>query len=271
MEIGAVIGRGARAEVYALPDGRALKLYHAGADAAGVELEARIGQLVHAAGIPSPAIYGTVVENGRIGIVCERLDGPDLIGRLLSDPTSAVAIGRLMAELQIMVHARTVPGLPLVDLDAFARELQAVPLPSGLADPDGMRADAIACLANLPAGDRVCHLDFHPANIIATAHGPVIIDWPNARLGNPDADVARTVLILRLMPAHIPTTGAAREQAEAACATLLDAYLKRYRELRPISEASLHNYLLPLAVARYSEGLSQQHALLGALIAELRS
>jgi aminoglycoside phosphotransferase (APT) family kinase protein len=176
-----------------------------------------------------------------------------------------------MAELQIAVHEQTVPGLPLVDLREFARELQAVPLPSDLADADGVRADAIAHLAGLPAGDRVCHLDFHPANIIATARGPVIIDWPNARLGNPDADVARTVLILRLMPAHIPMTGAAREQAEAACAALLDAYLDRYRELRSISDASLRSCLLPLAVARYSEGLSQQHALLGALIAELRS
>lgn len=271
MEIGAVIGRGARAEVYAMSDGRALKLYHAGADAAGIEAEARIGELVHSAGIPSPAVYGTVVENDRIGIIFERLDGPDLVTRLLADPASAVEIGRLMAELQIVVHAQTVPGLPPVNLDAFARELRALPLPSDLADADGVRADAVARLADLPPGDRVCHLDFHPANIIATARGPVIIDWPNARLGNPDADVARTVLILRLMPAHAPTTGAAREQAEAACAALLDAYLERYRELRPISGASLRNCLLPLAVARYGERLEQQHALLGALIAELRS
>lgn len=49
MEKGEIIGRGARAVVYALPDGRALKLYHPTTDPRlieAVEREAGIGRAV---------------------------------------------------------------------------------------------------------------------------------------------------------------------------------------------------------------------------------
>jgi Ser/Thr protein kinase RdoA (MazF antagonist) len=46
------------------------------------------------------------------------------------------------------------------------------------------------------AGDDILHLDLHPLNVLTTADGPVVIDWPNARRGNAMADVAHTWLVL---------------------------------------------------------------------------
>ena len=40
------------------------------------------------------------------------------------------------------------------------------------------------------------HLDFHPDNIMLTADGPMVFDWPNAALGPPAADVAMAWLIV---------------------------------------------------------------------------
>jgi aminoglycoside phosphotransferase (APT) family kinase protein len=40
------------------------------------------------------------------------------------------------------------------------------------------------------------HLDLHPGNVILTASGPMVIDWPNAARGDPLADVAYTWVIL---------------------------------------------------------------------------
>jgi streptomycin 6-kinase len=45
-------------------------------------------------------------------------------------------------------------------------------------------------------GDRVLHLDLHPENVMVTARGPVVIDWPNATHGPPDLDLAMSALIL---------------------------------------------------------------------------
>jgi Ser/Thr protein kinase RdoA (MazF antagonist) len=45
------------------------------------------------------------------------------------------------------------------------------------------------------------HLDYHPRNVLA-AGGRItaVLDWANARGGDPRADLARTASILRLMP-----------------------------------------------------------------------
>jgi serine/threonine protein kinase len=40
------------------------------------------------------------------------------------------------------------------------------------------------------------HFDLHPDNVLLSAQGPVVIDWTNARAGEPDDDLAMTWLIL---------------------------------------------------------------------------
>jgi aminoglycoside phosphotransferase (APT) family kinase protein len=44
-------------------------------------------------------------------------------------------------------------------------------------------------------GGRLVHFDLHPDNVLMSADGPVLIDWTNARGGDPDADVALTWII----------------------------------------------------------------------------
>jgi aminoglycoside phosphotransferase (APT) family kinase protein len=44
-------------------------------------------------------------------------------------------------------------------------------------------------------GARLVHFDLHPDNVLLGPDGPVLIDWTNARGGDPDADVALTWLI----------------------------------------------------------------------------
>src|SRR5207253_7137372 len=57
------------------------------------------------------------------------------------------------------------------------RRLQAIPAPSGT------------------PGLVVVHGDLHPLNVIATADGPVVIDWRNAEEGPAAYDVAMTAII----------------------------------------------------------------------------
>jgi streptomycin 6-kinase len=43
--------------------------------------------------------------------------------------------------------------------------------------------------------ERLVHLDLHPDNILLSLRGPVVVDWANARAGDPGLDVALTWVI----------------------------------------------------------------------------
>jgi hypothetical protein len=52
-----IIGEGRMATIYACPDGRALKLFHAGLSRGVAEYDAERGRLIYTTGLNVPAIY----------------------------------------------------------------------------------------------------------------------------------------------------------------------------------------------------------------------
>lgn len=50
----------------------------------------------------------------------------------------------------------------------------------------------------MPDGDCLCHSDFHPDNILCNDNSYYIIDWADCCNGNSCADVARTILTLKI-------------------------------------------------------------------------
>lgn len=71
-------------------------------------------------------------------------------------------------------------------------------------------------------------------------HGPVVIDWRNARLGHPDVDVALTAVILAQVavdpahPAAAPAGTLITEFLRYALAIRTAGYRKRWRCAAPI-------------------------------------
>ncbi len=102
-------------------------------------------------------------------------------------PWNAFRYGWRMADLQAMLHTRTIPaGLPSQQQRLEKDILHARALSAPL------RSKVLAALEKLPDGDRLCHGDFRPSNILMTDKGEFIIDWFRAARGNPLADLART-------------------------------------------------------------------------------
>src|SRR4030065_570068 len=63
--------------------------------------------------------------------------------------------------------------------------------------PDHLQTKALAELESMPDGDRLCHGDFHPGNILLSRPEPIVIDWIDASIGSPLADVARSSILAR--------------------------------------------------------------------------
>jgi aminoglycoside phosphotransferase (APT) family kinase protein len=126
-------------------------------DGRGVGDQARLLTFLHEAGYPVPLVHD--------------VSGPDLVMQRLHGPVA----------LEVSVRGGPAHGALLADLH---NRLHRIAAPDWL---PGWRA----------GDDRVLHLDLHPANVILTDDGPVVIDWVNARAGDPALDVASTVVLLR--------------------------------------------------------------------------
>jgi Ser/Thr protein kinase RdoA (MazF antagonist) len=119
---------------------------------------------------------------------------------------------------------------------------------------DSLRTDLQNRLASLPNGERICHGDFHPGNVLVSPKGEAVIDWIDASRGNPLADVARTSIIL---------LGVAESGQESNpllklfVKTFHSAYLKYYFQIRPGGEQEYRQWLPIVAAARLSEGIHE--------------
>jgi aminoglycoside phosphotransferase (APT) family kinase protein len=154
-----VIASGRDAEMVDLGGGRLLRRPRV---PRSLEGEAAVMGLVRAAGYPVPE----VVEVRPDGMVMERIDGPTMLADLGAHPWRAWR------------HART-----LADLH---RRLHAIPADGALPPRFGATG----------RGDVLVHGDLHPANVLLSASGPVVIDWSNGGRGPAGADVADAWLVL---------------------------------------------------------------------------
>lgn len=79
----------------------------------------------------------------------------------------------------------------LNSFEIFTEQIKKTGLDKNLKDK------ALASIASIEKKQILCHFDFHPLNIIYGNNQYYIIDWTNAKLGNPVMDVASTYIIFR--------------------------------------------------------------------------
>jgi aminoglycoside phosphotransferase (APT) family kinase protein len=112
-----------------------------------------------------------------------------LPGVVVWRPPDLDAFLRALAAVLPAVHAVAVPAGELPDYRPYRLQLARPPAWSARG---AMWHRAMAAFGRaVPAGERcLVHRDYHPGNVL-WAGGAVtgVIDWPNASVGSPDADV----------------------------------------------------------------------------------
>jgi aminoglycoside phosphotransferase (APT) family kinase protein len=158
-EIGPLLASGRDGDIFEYGPGLVLRKTR---DGRSIAHEAEIMEYVASHGYPVPKIHEVRADGTEI--VMERIDGPlmldDSIGAMVKLPRML----SLLADLHDQLHE--IPAPPYV-----------------------RRAT--------PTGDRLLHLDLHPLNVLMSpTRGPVVIDWPNAAVGEPLFDAALTYVLL---------------------------------------------------------------------------
>jgi aminoglycoside phosphotransferase (APT) family kinase protein len=258
------IAEGREAEIFEYGEDTVLKLYWGEPDARRAELEAAAINTVRVAGGPAPEARGIVNENGRTGLIMERVDGPDMLTLLGKKPWFMFSAGRILGETHAALNeVAAPPELPL-QKERFRRHIEAVaahaPEHATLAEFVLRELDAA------PQGDRICHGDYHPGNVLVTPRGPRVIDWPNATSGDPHADVARMLLVFDIasVPPGAPTI--VRRMEKLARRYIRSQYIAAYRRKRPLDDAVLARWRVPVAGERLSDGIDDEREKLTAIL-----
>ena len=244
------IASGRTAEVYAWDEGTVLKLFYAWCPTHWADQETRTARLVNQAGIPSPAILDLVTVNERQGIVYQRIEGPSMLDAIIKNPLMSLNHARKLALLHAEMHRCA--G------DELASQRSSVTWAINHASDlsDECRQVILDKLKHLPDGERLCHGDFHPGNIIMTRQGPLVIDWMTAVRGNPAADIARTYLMLSLGDA--PEGGIILKLILLMRKMIVREYLNAYSSQAPDFVKQFKDWLPVMAAARLNENIASE-------------
>ena len=188
---GAPIARGNTSDLWDWSAGTVVKVLRPEIPAHWASIEADTIARVHAAGLPVPATDGVVEFDGRSGIVLERIEGTSMWECIKADPRSVPELIAQLVELQMEIQRTYVPELSATK-DRLRRKIGEA---AQITEED--RRKALGLLEALPMGNALCHGDFHPANVIMSDRGPIIVDWFDAGHGDMTADFVRSSLLMR--------------------------------------------------------------------------
>jgi aminoglycoside phosphotransferase (APT) family kinase protein len=234
--LGRLLGAGKEAEVFAFGGG-ALKLYRAAAAKRSAFREAANAAVAESLGLPVPKIHGLRRFGDRWGILMSLAEAkPNLRSVYLTE----------MGLLQFRVHGH--PGTHFASLKA--RLAANIRQANGL---DGAtRNRLLAKLQALPEGERLCHGDFHPFNILGPPSRPTLIDWLDASSGAPAADVCRSYILIGHSEPEIAST-----------------YVEAYIEVSGETRANIFEWLPIVAAARLAEDVPKEAARLREMAVDL--
>lgn len=245
------IGEGRTADIYGMQGNKILKLYRDGFSEEAIREEFMNSQIVHSLGLPTPLPCEIISSGSRRGIVFQRVTGKSLLNLLTKRPWSFKKYARSLAALHYQVHTHDADGITRRQKEVLKFHIGTAPLLSA-----EEQAILLEDLDQLPAGNQLCHGDFHPDNVLVQDQ-LWIIDWMTGMAGNPLGDVARTEILLSFgsTPERMPR--AVQAVVDALRKKLAQEYIRHYLHLSGHAYSEVERWKLPVAAARLGEWIPQ--------------
>jgi len=246
-----LVGQGRTADVIIYSDNKVVKVFHKEC-AHLADWEYDKAQSIESIGLPAPRAYGLIDIDDKKGIVYEYVQGVSMLSLMQKKPLKVAQYARLLADLHAEIHSKPMvaPDSMKDSLSATIRNVQSI--------NEVDREAIIGYIGTLPDGDRICHYDFHPGNVLMFEGNAKVIDWMTAETGSPCADICRTSVILRsnVLPPGVSALGGI--VINAFRKIFYRSYIARYLEVTGMAPGDVEQWLLPVAAARLAEGIESE-------------
>ncbi len=155
------------------------------------ERERGVMAAARAAGLPVPEVHAVGVWQDHSALLITWLAGRMVADELRARPWHVWRLGIEFGRMQAAIHAVPAPDLLRQQPEAWI---------AWKCEGEQTVQDR---LRHLPSKEvALLHLDYHPRNVLTDGKQITgIVDWTNAHAGDPRADAARTLSILRVDPA----------------------------------------------------------------------
>lgn len=252
--LGERLGEGRTAEVFAWGEDEVVKLFRREFEERA-EHELALAQAAQVVGDKTPAVKGLVRVSKRTGIVFARARGGSLMSDLSSRPWRLREGARGLAVLHRSIHECTAGSAP-----RLSQQLgDLIEAASGLTR--AQRRKALSVLDDLPDGERLCHGDMHPGNVMGEAGELVAIDWATAGRGDPLVDVGITALAMQLGELPRGTPWWVRRLVPMLRKRLREDYLLAYG-VSEEERVRLNGWQVALAAARLGRNVAAERTAL---------
>ena len=251
------IRSGPKWEVYELPDNKVIKLYKGEISRALPEHEVKMTEFARELGVDAPFVHGVGEEKGRFGVIFDKVIGPTYLEWMIEHPTALSKTIRLFAFEQNEIHHLIAPELPDV------RSMLLTEVSSLRSLPKDMRSIILDLISSLPDGNKLCHWNYSPNNIIMSLDGPVVLDWEHACRGDILADVARTRILLSLLFHYDHGLNEENGTSDLIQERFVHDYTQEYMKICGKFDSDLGSWIAPVAAARMAENIpGEQKALM---------
>ncbi|WP_040950603.1 aminoglycoside phosphotransferase family protein [Gorillibacterium massiliense] len=278
--IGIKLAEGGCAEVFewGISGKKIVKLAKPNTDLISLQNEMHHTHVAWELGLPVPRVYELVEAESRNGIVFERINGDSLLERFVraimeqqEEPTAGEETDEFgdihsTADLLHLVHTHTARNMDMPDQrQRIKRDIWCVPYLE-----DSEKTAVTALLDQLPPKHALCHGDPNPGNILLADGRLVLIDWNDATVGNPEADLAEYVVMMRyaVLPASVPES--VKLVFHEFREKVIREFMAEYEKKSGITYADIVPWLVPIAARKLSaDSLCEEERSL--LISEIRS
>lgn len=224
-------------------------------------------------GLPAARALEFLELDGRPSIVFERIHGASLMEKFMHQMIQSAGkdevglhseLVEVTARLLSQVHSKSNIGL------SSQREMMihTIRYPDYLSPAE--KEAVVQWLERLPVKNQVCHGDPNPGNIMYREGEAVFIDWMDASIGNPEADAAEYIVMIRyaVLPEALPLE--AVRAFDAVREDIVQAFCQEYERLTGITYEEIQPWIVPIAARKLcADAISEEEK--GLLLQEIRS
>ncbi|PWV94478.1 uncharacterized protein (TIGR02172 family) [Paenibacillus cellulosilyticus] len=260
--LGAKMGEGGCSEVYELPNNQVIKLAKENTLYDSARGEYLNNCIAWENGLPVPQPFDFIDVDGRPGIVTERIVGETITKRLINQIVNAAGVEnvklddfRQTARLMYQLHNITLNDIEL----ANQREVMKGCIDSANYLSNEEKEAVLLLTDSLPLKQCMCHGDPNPNNIIVQNDGKaVLIDWMNATLGNPEADLAEFIVMIRYAVLSSDFPEIMRMSFDQIKEDIINTFMDEYTRLSGLTYEEVVPWLIPIAARKLSaDGISE--------------